>query len=177
MKSTILPTLFCGALWVAGATAGEGPLPPPYKGSAEFEKVKALAGEWHGVMTTDKGSVPFTAEFRVTSGGSAVEERLFANSPKEMVSIYHDAGNGKLAMTHYCMLCNRPAMALTKSDDKSVSLELAKDSDLNGSKGMHMHALTLTFNDANHLKEDWVVYTDGKESKHEPFNLERIQKP
>ena len=82
--------------------------------------MKSLAGTWKATVDMGGGPMPVTAQYRVTSGGSAVEERLFADTPKEMITIYHDR-NGKLALTHYCMLCNRPAMTLVKSDGKSLS--------------------------------------------------------
>ena len=92
-----------------------GEAPKPYVGSAEFEKLKTLAGSWQGTTDMGKGPMPINVQYRVVSGGSAVEERLFADTPAEMVTIYHDQ-NGKLSLTHYCTLCNRPAMSLVKSD-------------------------------------------------------------
>src|SRR3954467_2783963 len=70
-----------------------------YKGSPEFERMKALAGTWKGKTDMGQGPIEMTVEYRVISGGSAVEERIFAGTPKEMVTMYHDK-NGKLALTH-----------------------------------------------------------------------------
>jgi hypothetical protein len=50
--------------------------------------------------------VEFTVEYRLVSGGSVIEERIFAGTPKEMVTMYHDQ-HGKLALTHYCILGTR----------------------------------------------------------------------
>ncbi|MEQ1749693.1 MAG: hypothetical protein ABL974_09745, partial [Prosthecobacter sp.] len=76
---------------------------PPYKGSAAFERMKSLVGKWSaespmmGKMNT---------EFRLIAGDSVVEERFAEGTPMEMLSTYHDV-NGKLTMTHYCMLRNQ----------------------------------------------------------------------
>src|SRR5437868_1614896 len=79
----------------------------PFKGSPEFDRMKSLAGTWKGIVDMGQGPVDMTVEYRVVSGGSVVEERLFAGTPKEMVTMYHDR-KGKLALTHYCMLGNQP---------------------------------------------------------------------
>ena len=56
--------------------------------------------------------MPTAAEYRVAANGSVVVERNFPDTPKEMISVYHDRG-GKLSMTHYCALANQPQMSLT----------------------------------------------------------------
>src|SRR6266850_6525111 len=90
-----------------------------YKGSPEFERMKALVGTWKGKADMGQGPMEMTVEYRIISGGSAIEERIFAGTPKEMVTMYHDKG-GKLALTHYCMLRNQPAMRLKSSDKKTL---------------------------------------------------------
>src|SRR3954465_5521956 len=78
------------------STAGESP--KPYAGSAAFEKLKSLAGTWQGETDMGKGPMPVTVQYRVISNGSAIEERLFADTPMEMITIYHEEG-GKPALT------------------------------------------------------------------------------
>src|SRR5436189_2634538 len=94
------------AVCAAAATAFAGEPSKPYVGSAEFEKLKTLAGTWQGTTDMGKGPMQIQVQYRVVSGGSAVEERLFADTPMEMITIYHDQ-DGKVALTHYCSLCNR----------------------------------------------------------------------
>lgn len=166
----ILPSLF--VLCAAACFAGE-PM-KPYTGSTEFEKLKTLAGTWKGTTDMGKGPETVVAQYRVVSGGSAVEERLFVDTPKEMITIYHDQ-DGKLALTHYCTLCNRPAMTLVKAEGNSLSFDLAKDSEIKVASERHMHALTLTLDDANHLTHDWTVYQDGKAGPRCPFQFERVK--
>ena len=74
----------------------------PYKGSAEFEQLKSLIGVWEGEMprkakggeepSEDMPMMKMTVEYRLTAGGSAIQETINRGSPMEMVSMYHDRG-------------------------------------------------------------------------------------
>ena len=133
---------------------------PPYKGSVAFERMKSLVGKWSadspmmGKMNT---------EFRLIAGDSVIEERFAGGTPMEMLSTYHDV-NGKLTMTHYCMLRNQPRMKLTKSTPDSLTFDLAPTPGLNVAKDKHMHGATYTFIDANHFKLEGVSWENGKSS-------------
>ena len=133
---------------------------PPYKGSAAFERMKSLVGKWSaespmmGKMNT---------EFRLLAGDSVIEERFAGGTPMEMLSVYHDV-NGKLTMTHYCMLRNQPRMKLVKSSADSLTFDLAPTPGLNPAKDKHMHGATYTFLDANHFKLEGVSWENGKSS-------------
>lgn len=131
---------------------------PPYKGSAAFERMKSLVGKWSG-ESPEMGKM--NTEFRLTAGGSVIEERFGAGTPMEMLSTYYDV-NGKLVMTHYCMLRNQPRMRVKKSTADSLTFGLAPTPGLNPAKDKHMHAATYTFVDANHFKLDGVAMENGK---------------
>ena len=109
-----------------------------------FASIKKLAGEWRG-PAMQKGMPKSHSIFRVTAGGSAVEETIFPGTKMEMISIYH-MDKGDLLMTHYCMLGNQPRTKLNTR--KSTATELVFDFDggtnLNPRRDMHMHSLTLT---------------------------------
>ena len=131
---------------------------PPYKGSAAFERMKSLVGTWSadspmmGKMNT---------EFRLIAGDSVIEERFAEGTPMEMLSTYHDV-NGKLTMTHYCMLRNQPRMRLAKTTPNSLVFELAPTPGLNAAKDKHMHGATYTFIDVDHFKLEGVSWENGK---------------
>jgi hypothetical protein len=131
---------------------------PPYKGSAAFERMKSLVGKWSG-ESPEMGKM--NTEFRLIAGDSVIEERFAGGTPMEMLSVYHDV-NGKLTMTHYCMLRNQPRMRLTKSTADSLTFDLAPTPGLNPAKEMHMHGATYTFLDSNHYKLEGVSWKDGK---------------
>ena len=55
----------------------------PSQGSAEFERMKTLVGTWKGKTDMGEGSMDFTVEYRLVSGGSVIEERIFAGTPRK----------------------------------------------------------------------------------------------
>ena len=131
---------------------------PPYKGSAEFERMKALVGKWSAESPT-MGKM--NTEFRLIAGDSVIEERFAGGTPMEMLSLYHDV-DGRLTMTHYCMLRNQPRMKLVKSTADSLTFDLTETPGLNPAKDQHMHGATYTFIDRNHFKLEGVSWQDGK---------------
>ena len=148
-----------------------GPMMAPYKGSAEFERMKSLAGTWNGEVDMGEGPQPMTVKYRVVSGGSAVEELTFAGTPKEMVTLYYDK-DGRLAMTHYCSLQNRPTMALKSADGDSITFEFDPTCGINPKTEMHMHSLVLDIGD-DELTQTWTLFQDGKAGHAMPFTLKR----
>ena len=147
-----------------------------YKGSDELERMKSLAGTWKGKMSMAPGQpeVEITVEYSIVAGGSAISERNFAGTPKEMVTMYHDR-DGKLALTHYCMLHNQPEMILKSSDEKSISFDFDASCSVDAEKEMHMHALVLTFVDEDTLVQKWTLYSDGKSIGGHPITLKRVK--
>ena len=152
------------------ATPEEMPKPKP--GSVEFEKIKSLAGVWKGTTETDGKVELAEIDYKVTSMGSAVVETLFPNTPHEMVSIYHDDANGKLSMTHYCAIGNRPELQLKKSEGNNLALELSPKSELVSEK--HMHALNLSFNGANQLTQSWTCFEGGKANHTTTLSVKKV---
>ncbi|MFN0128460.1 MAG: hypothetical protein ACKV19_17435 [Verrucomicrobiales bacterium] len=131
---------------------------PPYRGSAGFERLKSLVGEWEANSPT-MGKMK--TEFRLIAGDSVIEERFAEGTPMEMLSTYHDV-NGQLMMTHYCMLRNQPRMKLTKRTADSLTFELAPTPGLNPATDTHMHGATYTFIDADHYQLEGVTWDKGK---------------
>jgi hypothetical protein len=109
-----------------------------------FASLKKLQGEWRGPAMM-KGMPPSHSIYRVTAGGSAVQETVFPGTKMEMLSVYH-MDRGRLLMNHYCALGNQPRMKLNAR--KSTATELVFDFDggtnLNPHRDAHMHSLTLT---------------------------------
>ena len=156
----ILITLLAFMPAAAMATSGDHPAPQP--GSAEFERIKSLAGTWEGESKeTGQDDQKVNVEYEITSGGNAVVERLFKGTPHEMVSVYYDK-DGKLNMTHYCMLPNRPQLELTRSEGDRIDLELEPASPMNQTGEPHMHALTIAFSGPDKVQQTWIGYEGGE---------------
>ncbi len=171
LNTTLGAILLLGAsLWLNAAE----PPPAPKKGSAEFERMKTLVGTWTGKTDMGQGPVEMTSQFRLLAGGSVLEERVFAGTPNEMLTMYYDQ-KGKLAMTHYCMFGNRPAMLLKSSDAKTIRFDFDKSCGINPKKESHMHALALTFDDADTITASCVAIMDGKEMPEHPTTLRRVK--
>lgn len=144
-------------------------------GSPEFERLKTLVGTWKGTTDMGEGPVEMTTRFRLIAGGSVLEERVFEGTPNEMVTMYYDK-DGKLALTHYCMLGNRPAMALKASDANSITFDFdGTCCTIDPKKESHMHALTLRFDDADTVTSACKALIDGKEMPDHPVTLKRVK--
>ena len=154
--------------------ADESAKPEPKKGSAEFEKMKTLVGTWKGKTDMGQGPIDMTITYRLIAGGSFLEEKVFEGTPNEMVTMYYDQA-GKLAMTHYCMFGNRPGMLLTASDEKTIKLDFDKMCGVDPAKESHMHALTISFDDANTITSSCKGIIDGKEIPEHPVVLKRVK--
>jgi hypothetical protein len=142
--------------------------------SPEFDRMKALVGKWSGKVDMGQGPVDMIAEYRVIAGGSVIEERVFPGSPMEMVSMYYDKG-GKLAMTHYCMLGNRPQMNLKASDASSITLDFDEACGIDAKKDCHMHGTKIVFVDADTITTSCKGLNDGKEMPEHATTLKRVK--
>ena len=155
----------------------------PYKGSAEFEQLKSLIGVWEGEMPMkkhegdgehkDMGPMKMTVEYRLTAGGSVLQETVNGGSPMEMITMYHDVGDN-LSLTHYCMLGNQPKMNLIEAGDGQLSFALAPDNALDPS-GMFMNSLLLTFVDEHNMIQRWSMHQPGEGPPAQDIHFTRIQ--
>jgi hypothetical protein len=145
---------------------------PADTSSAELNRIKALEGRWWSTTSMfGKPNEKVFTEYEVTAGGSAVLERIFPGTPQEMVSVYYDDDKGKLAMTHYCIMRNRPTFKLAGSEGDTLTLDVAKVEGLKSKDDPSMGAMTLTFKDKDHFSS--TCKSGGKDAeKHEPMTME-----
>ena len=173
MKTKI--TSFCVTLLMAIAVcvkADEAPKPKP--ASPEFEKMKSLVGTWKGKTDMGQGPIDLTVQYRLLAGGTVLEERVFSGTPNEMITMYYETG-GKVALTHYCVMGNRPGMLLKSSDSKTISFDLDKTCGINTSKESHMHALSITFDDPNTITTTCKAIIDGNPVPDHSTTLKRVK--
>lgn len=134
---------------------------PADASSAELKRIKALAGKWRSTTSMfGKENEEVFTEYKVTAGGSAVVETIFPGTPQEMVSVYYDDDQGKLAMTHYCVMRNRPFFHLAKSTKDEIKLDVTKVEGLKSEGSPSMGTTTLKFQDKNHFSS--TCEGDGK---------------
>jgi hypothetical protein len=180
MTRTAVVLGFVTMVLVVG-TLAQGEKPPgarPPVTHPGFERLRQLAGEWiaaepGGEAGSPKGAGEVVVSYKVTAGDSVVQETLFPGTPHEMVTMYHLDGTD-LVLTHYCALGNQPRMKAEPSADASkLVFKFAGGTNIDPAKDGHMHELTLTFSDANHLRSEWTLYQDGKKSDVKVFELKR----
>jgi hypothetical protein len=161
--------LLAASIWAnAGETRGTKP------GSSEFERMKTLVGSWTGTTDMGQGPIEITLQFRLLAGGTVLEERCFAGTPNEMITMYYDRG-GKLAMTHYCIMGNRPGMILKSSDARTITFDFDAACGIDPSKESHMHSLSITFEDADTITTKCQAIVDGKDVPEKPTTLKRVK--
>lgn len=158
----------------AWTQAADAPKPAAVPASPEFERMKTLVGTWQGKTDMGQGPVDITIQYRLIAAGSVLEERVFAGTPNEMVTMYFDKA-GKLALTHYCMLGNRPEMSLKTSDAKSISFNLDSDCGICVEKESHMNAVSIRFDDADTVTTSCKAFINGKEAPEHPTTLKRVK--
>ncbi len=174
MKSLII-ALTSSLLFAATAPGMADEFPsgaPARQPSPEFERMKSLVGTWKGKADMGQGPVDITLEYRLIAGGTLLEERVFAGTPHEMVTMYYDK-DGKLALTHYCVMGNRPGMLLASSDGRTLQFDFDKTCGINPAQEDHMHALTITFEDPNTIKTVCKAVMGGKLVECPPTTLKR----
>ena len=176
MKTKMM--LVCAALLLGSVLSlkaddkGNGKTLPP--SSSEFERMKTLVGTWTGKADIGEGPVDMTVQYRLLAGGTVLEERCFEGTPHEMVTMYYDL-DGKLAMTHYCVMGNRPAMKLKTSDAKSIYFDFDKSCGINPKKESHMHGISISFDDADTITTTCKAMMDGQEVADHPTTLKRVK--
>ncbi len=155
-------------------SAGE-PAPAPDKPSPEFERVKALAGEWQG-SAQESGvgkALPTQASIRVVSAGSAVMLVTDPGTPHEMVTMFHRDDDGLVA-THYCSGMNQPRMrAVLPAEPGKLTFEFADGTNLRAHPG-HMQRLVLSIVDGTHHVQEWT-FVDGNAMNTMVFKLARAK--
>lgn len=172
MRATACAALVaCLTISVTLAGHDHAPAPDAAKNAA-FETLKSLAGTWTGKAGA-KGTEGSTATvtYRLTAGGSALVETLFPGTAHEMVTVYHPDG-AAVKLTHYCTAGNQPTLRLVAVDGNTYRFDFDSGSNMKPAD-MHMHAMTLTIKDADHIVAEWTAFKDGQPIETAVFDLTR----
>jgi hypothetical protein len=152
--------------------------PKALTGPEALAKLKSLAGTWKGDAWNGEQKIPgVTFVYRVSGGGSVVEETQFANTPHEMVTMYVVDG-GTLHVTHYCGADNQPSMNLnlTKSTANDLVFDFAGVTGQHAKDFPHIRLASIKVKDADSLETVWTtVMPDGKAGDKKTFVLTRTK--
>lgn len=149
-----------------GPAQAEHPVP-----ISPFEHLKNLTGTWQGMQKAMDGEEMITVVYTPTAKGSAVIERLFPGTPKEMVSIYTQSGQD-IIMTHYCMLGNQPRMrSHHDAAPNRITLSYLDGTGMRSLNDMHMHELTITFVDDTNMTHEWTLFDKGQKKVTNTFTF------
>lgn len=171
VRTLIAICIFTGA-WSVVHADDVSHTPPPDNSSAELNRIKTLAGRWESTTSAfGKEDEKVYTKYTIVAGGSAVLERFAPGTPYEMSSVYYDNDKGKLTMTHYCLMRNRPTLTLKEAKDDTLTLNVTKVEGLKNKKDPHMGDITLTFKDADHFSSSCSGQKEGKGDK-PPMTME-----
>lgn len=142
----------------------------PARAAHAFDKLKTLAGDWQGTGSDGKMR---TVSYQLAAGGTALVETLTPEGEPSMVSLYHRDGE-TLMMTHYCSASNQPRMRaeIPPGDLNTLEFVFVDVTNLAKPTDGHIHGLTLTLEDADHLAQTWTWRENGKEVS-DTFTLSR----
>lgn len=131
--------------------------------NAAFEKLKGLEGTWDATMLAPDGEKT-TVIYRVSGGGSVVQETMFAGAPYEMITMYTVEGDAIVA-THYCSGDNQPTLRLNAA--KSSGDELVFDFvNVRGQNTTgHINGVTMKFGPSGKVQETWSSSGDAPPKK------------
>lgn len=173
MMSAVIALIVSGTAFAnENDTTHEVPPMPVVKSSPELNRIKSLAGRWKTETNLFGKQETLYTEYEVTANGSAVLERIFPGTPNEMISVYYDDDNGKLAMTHYCIMGNRPTMTLSKSSAKKITMHVTSISGPKPADNPGMGDAEIAFKDKNHMSTTCGPKDD--KSKRMTLNYTRV---
>jgi hypothetical protein len=164
----------CGALDAASTVvAGEKTMSRDPVPTGKLDMIKKLAGDWVEIADDGTPTGKVISTFRVTAGGNAVEETLFAGTDHEMITLYHLDGDD-LALTHYCVSGNHPRMkAEAQQSPDRLEFRCARGGTMKSENDQHMHHATIVWRDENHIRTEWREFSNGENTYTATFNLAR----
>lgn len=148
---------------------------PAEQARAAFDRLKSLEGRWTGQARHGGDPFPVEVSYHVTAAGSVVEERLFAGTEHEMVTMYHMDGE-RLMLTHYCAAGNQPSMVARVDPNMDiVKFTFSHATNMQSQDEMHMHAAEIRFVGADHIEATWSGMSGGKPVDDAVFDIQRAK--
>jgi len=114
-------------------------------------------------------------EFRVLSGGSAVQEIIMPGTKWAMLRVFN-RDNNPLIATHYCLLGNQSRLRADQSNDLSnFSFKFLDGANFAVKDELHLHHITWKLDGADRLVETYEMYDSGIKTDSATITLHRIK--
>jgi hypothetical protein len=149
-------------------------------GAQGFERLKSLAGRWHGTVEwtgARTGTGEMSAHYHLTAYGNAVVEDLGTERSVAMTSVYHLDGPD-LRLTHFCGAGNQPRLKASQIDEDAGHLRFSfvDVTNLKTPETGHVSAVELRLHDLRKMTLVFTFTAGGKES-YERIELTRVPEP
>ncbi len=148
--------------------------------AAQFGILKGLVGTWKGTAGEGEHALPVEVRYRLTAGGTALEETLHPGTPHEMVTLYHRDGPW-LMLTHYCSLGNQPRMRAVHTtpppsgDHARIDFVYRDATNVLEPGAQHMGSLRHEFLGPGRVRTTWTLFQGGKPDHAAQFELRRVE--
>lgn len=143
---------------------------------SQFDLIKSLEGEWTGKAEGDGETHDVVIRYRVTAGGTAVEETMSPGEEHEMITMYHMDGP-RLMLTHYCAAGNQPRMVAMnwEADSKihTIRFGFSDATNLISKQTGHMHDMVMVIDGPDKVSETWTYFQDGVAGHQAKFDMTR----
>jgi hypothetical protein len=157
--------VFC--LVSAAASAGlhaqklqqSGNLAQPLNHQDEFDRLKSLLGNWHGV--TEEGR-KVRVTYSLTAADHVLIESWFFDNGMTALTLYH-MDNAQLIATHYCPIGNQPRLELReKTPSGTLKFLFASATNLPDITDPHEHAFELRLDNDDQFFRHETYASDGE---------------
>ena len=136
----------------------------------QFAKVKSLVGHWY--RTDGAPTDGAYATYRMVAKDSALEERIFPGTEREMVTMYF-VDKDRLKLTHFCNLGNQPTMEAKPGNADLLEFGFLGATNLKSPEARHMHEHSFSFLGKNRIDTTWIFWDGGKEADGRHYSLVR----
>ena len=166
----IVSLLSIGLLGSCVTPASFGEEPGHLTADQQFAKVKSLVGDWY--RTDGAPTDGAYATYRMVAKDSALEERIFPGTEREMVTMYF-VDKDRLKLTHFCNLGNQPTMEAKPGNADLLEFGFLGATNLKSPEARHMHEHSFSFLGKNRINATWIRWIGGKEAERLHFPLAR----
>ncbi len=141
-------------------SAADSPAPSEPRSAPSLETIKALAGDWYKLNEAGEPTDEIVSSYRVTAAGNAVVETVYPGTEHEMLSVYFE-DDGRLEMTHYCMLNNSPTYVAKNGAEGEIVYECIGGGNLKEAD-RHMHTGRIQKLGADRYVSKWTMMEAGE---------------